>query len=330
MNAPVERRARLGIRGKLFLISLGLILVSFAVGYFVIRGQLDRSLTNRIQSDLTVRAQLIGRQSASLDHPLTDIAAWNSEARAFGEAARARVTFVRQDGVVIGDSKLESSKVERLDNHGSRPEVRQAWREGTGVSQRYSATLGKPLLYVAVTVQRAEPLIARVAVPLTTVEAARARLRDGLGVAALLAFIVAVLLSSIAAQLASRSARTLTISARKMAEGDLASRTGMDGDDEFAELGGVLDKLAANLEQSLDQLRDERDRTHGILESMQEGVLLIDGDDRIVMLNAWMRETLLTTSRVIGEPLQAALEHPALRGAHRTSTRRQSRGCRRV
>jgi signal transduction histidine kinase len=57
-----------------------------------------------------------------------------------------RVTFIRDDGLVLGESDKDK---EKMDNHRLRPEVIQARKTGIGSSIRHSHTLDKDLLYVA-------------------------------------------------------------------------------------------------------------------------------------------------------------------------------------
>ena len=67
-----------------------------------------------------------------------------------------------------------------------------------------------------------------------------------------------------------------------------------------AELGRTLDHLAANLSRSVRELRDDRDLLGRILESMREGVLVMDGEHRILLANPSLREMLLLDSDVTG------------------------------
>ena len=55
--------------------------------------------------------------------------------RELARAAGARLTFIRPDGAVTLDSEAEPA---RMDNHGGRPEVREAFAGRTGVSVRPS------------------------------------------------------------------------------------------------------------------------------------------------------------------------------------------------
>ena len=57
-----------------------------------------------------------------------------------------RVTFIRDDGLVLGESNKDKST---MDNHRLRPEIIQARKKGLGYSIRHSHTLERDLIYVA-------------------------------------------------------------------------------------------------------------------------------------------------------------------------------------
>jgi two-component system phosphate regulon sensor histidine kinase PhoR len=171
------------------------------------------------------------------------------------------------------------------------------------------------MMYVAVPFARDGRVIgvARVAVPLTEVDAAISRLRGVLSVAAAVALAVAIVMSSVAAHLASRTARSLTSAARRMAAGDLEIRVGLDGSDEFAALSRALDQLVHSLSTTLQQLRDERDRFAGILSGMQEGVLLLDSDGTVALVNPALREMLLIGTDAAGKTPLEVIRHSELK-----------------
>ena len=67
-----------------------------------------------------------------------------------GKALNLRVTLIAQNGTVIGDSDLSVDGLKQVENHGDRPEVQDAIKKGIGVSKRYSYTIKKYMLYMAV------------------------------------------------------------------------------------------------------------------------------------------------------------------------------------
>jgi two-component system phosphate regulon sensor histidine kinase PhoR len=122
-----------------------------------------------------------------------------------------------------------------------------------------------------------------------------------------------------AAELTSRKLRVLTAAARQMAAGNLATRTRTAGHDEIVELGHALNQLAGSLSSSLGELRAERDLLTGILSSMNEGVLVVGADGRIVLTNPALREMLLIGPDAVGRSVLQVIRNAdlnqALRGA---------------
>jgi len=240
---------RIGVRGRLFLVSLGLIAGSIAAAYVFLSGALDRYLTDRTRDDLFVRLDLIDLEASSAAAPLDDRRAWDALADALGRRAAGRVTVVRADGTVLGDSTLDEAAVARLESHANRPEVIEALARGRGSATRFSTTERLRMMYVAMPFRKDGRVagVVRLAVPLTEVDEAVARLRRLVSIAALVALAAAVLLSTLAASRLTRAVRLVTDAARRMASGDLATRTRAAGSDEVAELGRALDRLAEEL-----------------------------------------------------------------------------------
>jgi two-component system, OmpR family, phosphate regulon sensor histidine kinase PhoR len=305
---------KLGIRLKLFLISLGLIAVSVIFANVFLTREVESQLTDGIRQDLIVRAQLVARESSAFPAALTDVHAWQTLAVDLGRAAEARVTLVGRDGKVLGDSGVDEKDLAALENHAARPEIVTAIAGGRGESTRLSVTVRQRLMYVALPFERDGAIagVARTAAALDAVDQATGRVRNAIILASALAVLVAILLSSLAAQRMSRVVRELTDTARQMTAGDLAVRARLAGDDELAELGTALDRLAASLSRTLAELRAERDLQGSILDGMQEGVLVLDKDGRVVMMNPALRAMLLVGTDAKGKLFMEVLRHAEL------------------
>jgi len=304
---------RLGIRAKLFAASLALIVVSLATGELYLRPAIENDLMARIRADLSARLALVAEQAQTLA-ATGDTTNWEWDALAdrLGPLAHARVTFIDGRGVVKGDSELSGEALERVENHGSRPEVRAALQGRSTDEVRFSATLGRRLLYTATPVAGAGNMVARLSLPLAEVDEAVARLRAILIVGGLVALLAAVLLSSGAVVLLARELRHVTAIARRMSAGELDLRSRLDTHDEVGELGRTLDHLAENLSRSLHELRDERDLLGRILEAMREGVLVLDSERRILRFNGSLREMLLLDTAAVGRPAIEAVRNAEL------------------
>src|SRR5258708_35304611 len=74
-----------------------------------------------------------------------------------------------------------------MENHGGRPEIRDAFAKGDGQSIRYSVTIKRNLLYYAVRLSSAgaPPVVLRFALPLQTVDQAIGEFRQRLWLASI-------------------------------------------------------------------------------------------------------------------------------------------------
>lgn len=248
---------KLGIRTKLFLLSLSLIALTLGITYGYLRRTLDANMTTRIEQELAEKLRLIAHTAEQTRLSAAEPRPWQELARAMSPLAAGRVTLVREDGMPLGDSDVEGDGLSGLPNHLSRPEIADAQQHGYGQSTRQSTTLRQRMMYVAMPFRQADGRkgVVRLAMPLTAVDRAMSQLHVVLFLAAVLGLGVAVLMSSAAAHLAARSLHKLTDTAHKMAQGDLGTRARPEGQDELAVLGRDLDSLADSLSRALSELR---------------------------------------------------------------------------
>jgi two-component system, OmpR family, phosphate regulon sensor histidine kinase PhoR len=293
----------LGIRARTFLVSLGLIGAALIASEVYLSHVLEERLTEHVRADLQVRAQLVAQRVSATPRALETAAVADALADEMSRVSGVRVTLLRKDGTVAGDSEVEPRALGDMENHASRPEIAQALASGRGSSVRYSTTVRDRMMYVAVPVTRDGETIgsARVALALNQLEELTGDMQQTLAIAALLALLVAAVLSLAAAHLTSRKVRELTEVAHQMATGNLAVRTHVEGSDEIVALGRALDQLAVSLSRTLDALRGERDLVSGILSSMHEGVLFIGADRRIALTNPALRAMLLLGPDAVGK-----------------------------
>jgi two-component system phosphate regulon sensor histidine kinase PhoR len=305
----------LGVRAKLLLVSFVLIAASAVVAEVYLTPAIASRLTATMQRSLGDRARLASREASRFSAPLSDdLPSWDDLADELGRAAGARVTIIRADGVVLGDSEVAFGDVSRMENHATRPEVQQALAAGEGFGEHASVTLHQPLIYAAVTFVRdgATAGVVRVAEPLTEIDAAKSEMRRCIWLGSGIALALALVLSNVLARRMAAAVGELTDAARRMTEGDLEVRTRLSGQDELSGLGQALDRLAGSLAATLGELRAERDLQRRILEAMHEGVVVVDRDGRIVLMNPALRSTLLLGADAIGKLLIETVRHAEL------------------
>ena len=138
--------------------------------------------------------------------------------------------------------------------------------------------------------------------------------RPLLAYAAVLAFGIAIVLSLWMARRVSRSVTTMVEVAHQMAEGDLSRSVAVPEEPELATLARALNTLGQKLQERLKELEEEQARTAGILESMVEGLVAVDHQGRIVLMNAGARRMLRLGQDLGGtRHLLEIIRHPELR-----------------
>jgi len=202
-----------------------------------------------------------------------------------GTKSPARITLILPDGTVAGES--DTSR-DRMENHRERPEVRTAIEQGVpGESVRFSESVRKEMLYVAVPVYREAALIGvvRMAMPLVWMEEALRGVRRSLlwGGAAVL--LLAAGLSFAVSRRLSRPLELIRRGAERFAQGDFSHRLSSSGSVEIGALADTMNNMASQLEERLQNLIKERNQREAVLSSMVEGVLAVDMDGHMISLN---------------------------------------------
>lgn len=203
----------------------------------------------------------------------------------------ARVTIIARDGVVLAESDREP---DTMDNHAGRPEIRDAFREGRGRATRFSNTVRKELVYLAVRYEwgPSPPIVLRVAQPLVQVSDAIADVRGPMASVSLVVLLVGGGLSLLFSRVFSGRVRRLRELSRRIAEGDFTPAPVPRGDDELAELASSLNETAGRLTTTIQSLERERNQSRAILSSMSEGVAVVDADRKVRFSNRAFREEL--------------------------------------
>jgi two-component system phosphate regulon sensor histidine kinase PhoR len=303
---------RMGVRGKLFLVSVALVLAVVFLSGLYLEGQLVEWAQTRAEVELQgharlVRELLLHRQDGDGD---LDVLADRVAA-----PIDARVTIIAADGRVVGDSGFPAQRLGELELHGDRPEVVAALRDGLGVARRTSASLTTEMLYVALPFTRPGEAVAgvvRVARPLGEVDAAVRRLWIAFAVAGVFAVLGAVLLSALASHYLSRTLRGLVNDARRMVETGDKSKLLVPSHDEIGGLAGSLNRMAAELEGAVATLSAERGRFEAVLESMDEGVLALDSRQQLTMINRAALGLLSLSTEHDGNTLAERIPIPTL------------------
>ncbi|MBM7713846.1 two-component system phosphate regulon sensor histidine kinase PhoR [Bacillus thermophilus] len=205
----------------------------------------------------------------------------------------SRITVIDRDGHVLADSEDNPSAME---NHADRPEVRQIIKSGkdSGISIRYSKTLGYNMMYVTIPMIEGDQVkgVVRTSLSLEKVEQAiehlTATLTFVLFTAMLLTTIVGV---RMAKGIAKPIEEMITVSER-LKDKDYSARVRMQPKGELGRLANAINVLAASLKSQMEQIQENEQQLMGVLTYMKSGVLLVDKDGRILLANRAMGDML--------------------------------------
>jgi two-component system, OmpR family, phosphate regulon sensor histidine kinase PhoR len=296
---------------KFFLSAVSAALIALAVAGAIFatigRRQLDGRIEETLVAETRLAADLLSHSTlaATLDE-------LDDEADRIGGLLGARVTLIAPDGRVLGDSAETLDGVRAMENHGTRPEVVQARAQGLGRARRHSDTLRIDMLYAAVPVRHPSIGYVRVALPLTDVGHQLQTVLAATLTALSFALVGAVAIAWLFSKRISRRVRVIAGVAERYARGDLSPPHLGYGDDELGTVARALDDSVQEIGRQLAQQARDRARTEAILAGMIEGVIVVDSQARLQLVNAAARQMLKLNDVAIGRPYVETIRLPAI------------------
>lgn len=190
---------------------------------------------------------------------------------------QTRLTVIDTNGEVLADSGSE----EIDENHKGREEVKRALSEGVGYATRYSSTVKRNMLYVAVF---NKGYIVRLALPYNGIFDNLPTLVRPLGVGAIMSLVIALFLSKRFANTLTAPIQDITTQVTKMKD-----YRELEFDsykyDEFNIIASKLEEQAKTIHDTMKKLKSEQIKINGILDQMKEGFVLLDSDLTVLMVN---------------------------------------------
>lgn len=277
-----------------------------------VRHSWEKSLREEIETSLRQKTLMLAERIRSEPG-----ASMPQVAKEAAQASGARVTIIRQDGLVLADSEADPSTME---NHATRPEFREALAGRIGSSSRESHTIGVDFLYVAAPVPGGA---VRLAYPLTAIAQANHKVRKTLLATSSLAFLIALIIAGIAAQTITKRLQRIVAFSGHISEGDLSARIAELSNDEIGQVARSLDRTARRLQDSFEAIERGRRELVTLLNSMQEPVIATGPDGRVTWANQRM-ERLLTGGLHRNSALVENVRDPELLAAfHRAMEHRE-------
>ncbi len=201
-----------------------------------------------------------------------------------GEEIRTRITVVLTTGEVIGDS---FARIETMENHKDRPEIRRALAGEKGVAIRYSSTLDKNMMYIALPMAqgREDTAIIRTAVSISDIDTRISTVRNSVLLVLILTIVAAAVASLYVARRIINPVEQMRKGAEEFSKGNLDNRLPPTDTEELSQLARSMNFMARELDRKIMDVKNRSRELEAVHTSMQEGVIAVDGNERIITIN---------------------------------------------
>lgn len=222
----------------------------------------------------------------------------------FREPVEMRFTVIGLEGEVLADSE---SDPDTMENHSDRPEVQEILvnDQPAGESIRYSDTENIEMMYVA------SPLyddngeaagIIRTSFPLHSINETMVVFWRGLAVFLTIILVIAAVAASILSRSITRPVSNIIKVTKRLGDKDYSSRVHTEVSGEIGELADSVNELAMSLQNQMRALHENEQQLSTILSNMVSGVMLINQEGKILMINSAMEKFLATHNQhIVGQ-----------------------------
>jgi two-component system, OmpR family, phosphate regulon sensor histidine kinase PhoR len=230
--------------------------------------------------------------------------------RKTGSELNTRITVIDAAGRVLADSHENPGAME---NHRSRPEVAEALSGSVGRSTRFSSTTSRDAVYVAVPLLDNGHIVGalRANLFLKDIRFPPGFIARMIAIGIVLSFL-ALAAAFLIARSVSRPIKELTAASRKLAEGDFNTRVFLKRNDEFKQLAETFNGMSREISGAFDELSRQKSELKNIIDSLEEGLLVVDEKGVVVYSNRSLRTLLGHPAALEGGSYWEDIFEPAL------------------
>lgn len=223
----------------------------------------------------------------------------------YDKQTEARVTLIDTKGKVIADSRENAREMEL---HNNRREFVDALSGKTGFDKRYSHTKEMYYVYIAVPVYNSGGTVKgalRTSIPQDKIDKQFASTYYTIILGGFAVLVIVSLIALFASKNLINPLIELKKAARRFSIGDFSERIYPPKNKDLREFAGSLNLIAEQLDEKLNIIGEQKNLQQAVLESMKEGVLAVDYDERVLLINKTAEEILsVDTKNSVGKTLQ--------------------------
>lgn len=223
----------------------------------------------------------------------------------YDKQTEARITLIDKAGVVIADSRENAREMEL---HNTRPEFIDALNGKPGFDRRYSHTKETYYIYIAVPVYDNNGNVKGALRTSVTQDKIDKQFSSTYYPIILGGFLMLLIVSAIAL-IASKKIINPLIELKKAAErfsgGDFRERIYPPKSKDLRSFAESLNRMAEQLDEKVNIIGEQKNLQQAVLVSMKEGVLAVDYDEKVLLINTMAEEILsVVTKDAVGRSLQ--------------------------
>lgn len=209
-----------------------------------------------------------------------------------------RMTLIDSNGIVV---KKSDALPYDLDNHSSRKEIEDAKRYGNGYSVRYSETLEKAMLYYATSFDN--KYIIRSSMPMELLAGFEKEYIKYYVIIVFIVILISVMFSHKLSGNIVKPIKNLEFITSKIAKGEYDRRLRIKSQDEIGNLANTFNHMADRLQHTLRDSMEKHNKLEAILKSMDSGVIAVDKNYRVIMINPYAMKIFGIDKDIIGNNL---------------------------
>ena len=280
------------MKKRLFL-SATLILAMGLLAFFAASIRITRTNNQNLARDMVIEAATICANLYQENRELASFVRAGSE---------TRITVISPEGAVLADSS--PLDMAALENHLDRPEIRAAAGGSPATFIRYSDSVGINYMYYALKVPSNDSYVfIRTAVPVAQIDL---YLTQSLPVLIFLLIAVAALCFLLTRATINRITKPFASVEQKLrllSSGEYSPEPAAGSYEEIDSILRRIDEVAGILQKSLSSLQEEKSKLNYILNSIGDGLFVVNDTKNIMLINSVSLAIFEATPDILGKKL---------------------------
>lgn len=208
---------------------------------------------------------------------------------------QVRITIIDNGGNVEYDSL---GKKDLLENYNHREEIQRVREDGEAYNTRYNITDNASTRCYAVALLNGKILM--VSKSIDGVNALRSIYFLGYGGAMAIMLFLSLWIANKLSYIFVKPIEDLDFITSRINNGELNRRVKVTSKDELGKLAQSFNNMADKVESSLNEASEKQNRLSAILQSMESGVIAIDNNRKIIMINNYAKNIFNISGDVVG------------------------------